>query len=128
MKETSWIDIYLYIWIPLIQQLLDEYSDHVNHNRRQANKNCLLLSAAPHFCYSCPNRFGGMNCGISVDMQLIDDAIATLQSDPLIAQYLPEDAKVAFEIAYNCLGRPRVELTNAWELVHKIQEIIVNTS
>ena len=68
--------IFQYLWIPLVQWILDAYQEEYNGFRQRFNKNSTLpTGVAPNFSYSTPAHHAAEECLIPVHV----DEVARLK-------------------------------------------------
>jgi hypothetical protein len=117
--------LFLYIWIPLVQNELDRYKLRCNNQRRQKSRQNVLPTCAPVFAYKNPTHFGAMNCGYNDDtlVGLVKERIQKLTQQENLRDYIPLDFKLSADEVHQMIDAPEVKLENAWEIFVKMRFI-----
>ncbi|KAK7051281.1 hypothetical protein VNI00_004781 [Paramarasmius palmivorus] len=106
-----------WIWFPLVQCELDKFVYQQNNIRirKQSSKN-LPSGGKPVDFYSDPGRWGGEPCGISVDMDVVDQLLQKALDDGAgdLMRYVDRAFEPIAEEAYLAIGSPAITLQSAW--------------
>ena len=66
-------DVLAYVFIPVIQKELDIFSSvNWNEHRGRKQKDKILPTGIPNLMYDNPEEFGGIQCGIPIDEDLLE--------------------------------------------------------
>ncbi|KAJ3771813.1 hypothetical protein FB446DRAFT_82805 [Lentinula raphanica] len=106
-----------WIWYPLVQRELDMFCLEQNSHRVRKQKEKLLPSggSADDF-YSYPEKYGGEQCGIKVDMRVIDQLLDEAVEGKQRMRYVDEDFEQLAVTAHIAIGSPAITLHSAWSI------------
>src|SRR6201999_3190311 len=72
----------MFLWPPVMQKELNKFVHLVNHRRvRKQNDKNLPSGVTPSFSYTFPERFGGRNCLLPVNMLIIEEILEDLKAE-----------------------------------------------
>ncbi|KAJ7172053.1 hypothetical protein C8R46DRAFT_1073669 [Mycena filopes] len=104
-----------WIWFPLVQRELDKFCHQQNNHRVRFQADKLLPSGGtPHEFYTKPEKYGGEQCLIPVDGDVIQELLDGCEEGYARMRYVEEEFDVIAEEAYTAMGRPAITLHNAW--------------
>ncbi|KAJ3897859.1 hypothetical protein F5879DRAFT_1026797 [Lentinula edodes] len=104
-----------WIWYPLVQRELDTFCLEQNSHCVRKQKDKLLPSggSADDF-YFFPEKYGGQNCGIVVDMKIVDQLLDDAVEGQGRMRYVDEEFESLADAAYVAIGAPSIDLHSAW--------------
>ncbi|KAJ7826448.1 hypothetical protein B0H14DRAFT_2817192 [Mycena olivaceomarginata] len=104
-----------WIWFPAIQRSLDQFCEQNNHCIRKQKNKILPSGGTPNKFCSNPTAYGGKDCLILVDEdvidQLLEEACAEAHEH---MRYVDDEFDVLAQEAYMALEEPEITLQNAW--------------
>ncbi|KNZ55840.1 hypothetical protein VP01_2566g2 [Puccinia sorghi] len=120
--------LFLYLWVPLLQHSLDEWTNNYNTFKRRLDKKSMLPSrCSADWCYTYPEEQGGQNGLVPVPPEAAD----TLQT-----AFYPDGAELMrvtplwFSEAVGKLVQgieapiPVVDIHNVWDVFSSILSLI----
>lgn len=105
-----------WIWFPLMQRSLDNFVYQQNNHRIRRQKEKILPSGgtAEEF-YRHPDRYGGEQCGVSVDVPfvkgILDDMLVT---NGHLLRVVDDEFTTLADRTYVLIGSPEITEQTAW--------------
>ncbi|KAI1794272.1 hypothetical protein LXA43DRAFT_883738, partial [Ganoderma leucocontextum] len=116
------VDVFNWLWPPLVQERLDEYREYWNNHtvRRQKEKD-LPSGTSPIHIWTCPThaRPTARDCRVRVRLDMIRelrDQIGGETARREAYQFVTPEFQAMADTAYADLGFPRITLTTAWTI------------
>ncbi|KAJ7792503.1 hypothetical protein B0H14DRAFT_2930834 [Mycena olivaceomarginata] len=104
-----------WIWFPAIQRSLDQFCEQNNHRIRKQKNKILPSGGTPNEFCSNPTAYGGKDCLILVDEDVIDQLLEEARAEAHEhMRYVDDEFDVLAQEAYMTLGEPEITLQNAW--------------
>ena len=117
-----------WLWPKLLQQKLNEVITFRNGVRIRHDKNKPGPSGmSRNTAFALPERWGGRNCLLPVDINVIREIKAAMGGDSLISFSTPEYAARAQEI-YDSLGIVELGFDNIWDVFADMKERMYGSS
>ncbi|KAJ3791499.1 hypothetical protein GGU11DRAFT_751664 [Lentinula aff. detonsa] len=106
-----------WIWYPLVQRELDIFCLEQNcHCVRKQNEKLLPSGGSADDFYSYPEKYGGEQCSIEVDMRVIDQLLDEAVEGKQHMCYVDEDFEQLAIAAHVAIGFPAITLHSAWSV------------
>jgi hypothetical protein len=122
--------VFLYIFVPLVQRLLNDYLARYNSFRKRRNPRSILpTGCSPDYAFNCPETFGGVQCGINVDVGLIDQIMAREYPNPTVMnETIDHRMSVALDrlMLEANLRHEEITLNNAWAAFSTLLQKVLN--
>src|ERR1700742_4696207 len=72
----------MWLWPPIMQKELDKFVHFANNRRMRKQKDKVLPSGVtPDFAYTFPDQFGGRDCLIPVDRQVVKEILDDMEAE-----------------------------------------------
>ncbi|KAJ6464899.1 hypothetical protein C8R45DRAFT_939743 [Mycena sanguinolenta] len=126
--------LFYWVFVPLIQQALDEFVDWWNHHRVRHQHNKIMPSGyVPAHALEYPELFGALDCQIAIPPEAVAELRSQLdEEEGPASQYqifpglTPEFNIYATEI-YERMGASTLTLAGAWDIfVEMVREIALD--
>jgi hypothetical protein len=117
--EPCYRNLFYWIFVPLVQQMLDRFCAYWNTHKIRCQKNKQLPSShSPDVACMNPELFGGQDCRITVPKDALDRVreILTAQVGPRDQhlRWCTQDFHDQADTAYEAIGSPTLTLDSAW--------------
>ena len=102
-----------------MQRELDVFTEQQNcHRVRKQLKKVLPSGASADEIYLHPEQFGGEQCGIEVDLGIVDTLLqdAYANGGAELIEYFPDEFDHLANTAFTALDAPTITLANAWDV------------
>ncbi|KZS89724.1 hypothetical protein SISNIDRAFT_416609, partial [Sistotremastrum niveocremeum HHB9708] len=114
-----------WLWFPLVQADLDNYTKFQNaHRVRKQAKKLLPCQGTPNEFYALPQRFNGEHCLIPVDLDVVDSILDTMDEGRELMRYVDADMEEIIEEAYVEIGAPKATFETAWGVFRDILRVL----
>lgn len=90
------------------------------HTIRKQSDRALPSGGRPDHFYNNPERYGGDNCLINVDLNEIDDLLADSEDGVSKLRYVDAEIEPLIKEAYLDVGSPNITLATAWAVFKQI--------
>lgn len=104
--------LFQYIWIPLVQCIMDVYMEETNTRRNRLS--VLPTGVSPNYAFSTPHLHEAEQCLIPVSVEHINHLKATYPET--LFEYIEPELKASFDFAFQSLHiiPDAITLQNAW--------------
>ncbi|KAF8576012.1 hypothetical protein K439DRAFT_1541744 [Ramaria rubella] len=121
-NDNLHISLFNWIWPPICQSVLDEFTTYWNNHRVHSQKNKLMPSGAtPRDIFTSPQAYGGECCSIPVPQ----DAIDALQE---ALQFVDDQFSDIANQVWNHLGSPPCMVSSGWDIFAKMLSLWPHTN
>ncbi|KAF8835867.1 hypothetical protein BDN67DRAFT_992298 [Paxillus ammoniavirescens] len=117
--------VFRWLFIPWLQQELDNYQSHINNTRKCHDKKKVLLHGIPKLIHTCATDYRALDFKAMVNQGAIDH-IHQLYMNPnhAVFELVSPPLSAFLELCYNELGRPPVERETIWMIYRSTLELI----
>jgi hypothetical protein len=113
-----------WLWPKLLQKVTDEFMESRNAYRSwKDQKKAGPSGISRNIAYSLPHTWGGRNCLLPVDRNIIRQIKEEMGGDDILA-FVDRDFAAQAETAYNLLGVADLNFNNVWDIFSKMLKIL----
>jgi hypothetical protein len=113
-----------WLWPKLLQKVTNEFMESQNAFRsRKDRKKAGPSGISRNIAYSLPHTWGGRNCLLPVDRNIIRQIKEEMGGDDILS-FVDHDFAAQAEIAYNSLGVADLNFNNVWDIFSKMLNIL----
>ncbi|KIJ12252.1 hypothetical protein PAXINDRAFT_14876 [Paxillus involutus ATCC 200175] len=123
--DTGWFDpdntlqlmVFHWVFIPWLQQELNNYQARVNNTQKHRDKNKVLPHGVPELVHSSPEDYGALNFKVMVSPEAMAQ-VRQVYINPAhpVFDLLPPALGIFIDECYAYLGRPSVSRNLAWAI------------
>lgn len=126
--------VFLHLWVPLVQRIMDEYVEEKNSYRTRTNyKSCLPTGVPPDVAYHLPTDYGGTEGLIPVPIEVVQTILHEVYPDreELFMVSPPRFHTLVEDLIMNTgWAGVEIDMTNVWELynvlIGKLDEMVLD--
>ncbi|KIK91546.1 hypothetical protein PAXRUDRAFT_149260 [Paxillus rubicundulus Ve08.2h10] len=109
--------VFHWVFIPWLQQELNNYQACVNNTQKCHNKNKVLPHGVPKLVHSSPEDYGALNFKVMVSLEAMVQ-VRQVYINPAhpVFDLLPPALGTFIDECYAYLGRPSVSRNSAWAI------------
>ncbi|KAF8132928.1 hypothetical protein EV363DRAFT_1397838 [Boletus edulis] len=125
-NDPAHIQLFKWLWPQILQHEVDDFVDTWNSHRIRHQKTKLNASGTiPWHAFTVPQSQGGQECGIRVDMLVVDALRKEIPTSQEESMCWVDDVFSAMALdAYIEIGQPSFTVGNGWSTFEKILAII----
>jgi hypothetical protein len=105
-----------WLWAKLLQQVFDDFMRERNsYKARKDNSKAGPSGMSRNTAFSLPEQWGGTNCLLPVDIEVIQHIKEEMGGDELL-EFVGRDFSNRAEAAYQALGVQKLSFENVWHV------------
>ncbi|KAG9312434.1 hypothetical protein JVU11DRAFT_6818 [Chiua virens] len=121
--QAGWFDpdntlqlmVFRWIFIPWLQQELDNYKQRINRSRKRRDRNKILPHSVPELIHESPQDFGALDFKVMVDQTALDHVRQLyIKEDHVVFDLVPPALGTFIEDCYGRIGSPSVNRSSVW--------------
>jgi len=116
LSDDAYSELCQWLWSLLLRQELERFMELRNGANMRKDKNKPGPSGmSPNTAFSLPEKWGGRNCLLPVDVKIVCELKEALGGDALLDFVAPEFAEQA-NAAYQTLNISKLKFDNVWDV------------
>ncbi|KIK73658.1 hypothetical protein PAXRUDRAFT_177824, partial [Paxillus rubicundulus Ve08.2h10] len=125
LDNTLQLMVFQWLFIPWLQQELDNYQSCINNTRKRCDRKKVLPHGIPELIHTCAADYGALDFKIMVNQGAIDH-VHQLYINPnhVVFKLVSPPLSAFLELCYNELGCPPVEREMIWTIYCSTLELI----
>ncbi|KAF8573693.1 hypothetical protein K439DRAFT_1624886 [Ramaria rubella] len=129
-NDNLHISLFNWIWPPICQSVLDEFTTYWNNHRVHSQKNKLMPSGATsRDIFTSSQAYGGEHCSIPMPQDAIDALQADLpHSRQEALQFVDDQFSDIANQVWNHLGSPPCTVSSGWDIFAKMLSLWPHTN
>jgi len=126
---TSYRDLFYWVFVPVIQQALDDFRVWWNQHRVRSQPNKDMPSGhVPLHALRHPQMYAGIDCLIKVPRESIDEMRRILEEEVGSREenlgWVSNEFAILADKTYSGLNLPKITLVNAWEIFQTMSDAL----
>lgn len=119
---SQYRNLFKWLWPKILQVSLDAFSEYWNNHRIRSQPDKPNISGTtPRQAFTVPLSFGGQDCRIIVDRQVIDDLRAEIPVSREDSMHWVDDQfSDRVQVAYETIGSPKLCLQSGWAIFSQL--------
>jgi len=120
------VDLWHWIWPPVVQKRLDYFVDYWNSHRVRSQKKKLMPSGTtPMNIFTTPAKYGGARLSQPVSLECIQELRNNLSETREEAfRWVEDDFAAAAEEVYEAVGSPSLSLATGWQVFSMMSPVL----
>nr|VWP00215.1 Autophagy-related protein 9 [Ganoderma boninense] len=120
------INLFQWLWSQIVQIELNGFTAYWNSHRVRKQKDKLMPSGStPNDFFATPEQWGGQDCGIPVDLTVVEALRKELKMPHEdVYKFVSDDFRQMAEDAYASIGFPPLTLRSGWAVFAQMKAVL----